>query len=222
MEKLTKQTAMPDEPFIDDPEHIREVEGQRFVVFRPTGVVSDDYRELQDVVRRRLSGLPVSFPARGHVTLAGFAAGAQLQTIQELVSAWTLGVSPLRIQVQRATSFPSPFQILYLEISKTPALVRALQSLRRMAAERALSLDSAIPVDEWVFHMSLAYCPKLDATEWDSSARLVEAQPTLNPSCLQETVEIAAFDDGKEYSGGVYPLSGDAFDRVGFGANSST
>ena len=199
---------MPYEPFIDDPEHIREVEGQRFVVFRPTGVVNDNYRELQDVVRRRLSGRPVSFPARGHVTLAGFVAGTELQSVQELVSSWVRRVSPLRIHVQRATSFPSPFQILYLEISRTPALVRALQSLRRMAAERALSLDSAIPVDEWVFHMSLAYCPKLDATEW-LSARLIDAQPTLKPSCLQETVEIAAFDDGKEYSGGIYPLSRD-------------
>ena len=81
-----------------------------------------------------------------------------------------------------------------------------------MAAERALLLDSAIPVDEWVFHMSLAYCARLDATKWDLSARLVEAQPALNPSCLQETVEIAAFDDGKEHSGGTYPLSGEAFD----------
>jgi len=197
------------EPFIDDPEHIKEVEGQRFIVLRPEGVVSDCHRKLQDVLRRRLSGLPVSFPARGHVTLAGFVGGTELHSIQELVSNWVRGVSPLRIQVERATSFPPPFKILYLELLKTPALFRALQTFRRMAEERALLLDSVISVDKWIFHMSLAYCPSLNATEWDSTARFVEGQPVLNPSSIQDTVEIAAYDDGKEYSGGVYPLTRD-------------
>lgn len=200
---------MPYQPFIDDPEHIRGVEGQRFVVFRPTGVVGDNYRELQDVLRRRLSGLPVSFPACGHVTLAGFVAGTEPQSIQELISSWVRGVSPLRIQVERATSFPPPFKILYLEVLKTPALFRALQTLRRMAEERALLLDSVISVDEWIFHMSLAYCASLNTTEWDSMARFVEEQPILNLSSIQDTVEIAAYDGGKESSGGIYPLTRD-------------
>jgi len=195
------------EPFIDDPEHIREVEGQRFVVLRPTDVVSDYYRELQNVLRRRLSGRPVSFPAHEHVTLAGFAAGTQLQSVQELVSVWRQGVPPLRLQVERAASFPPPSKILYLEVLKTPALFRALQTLRRMAEERALLLDSVISVDEWIFHMSLAYCPSLNATEWDLMARFVEGQPILDRSSIQDTVEIAAFDGGKEYSGGIYPLT---------------
>jgi len=199
------------EPFIDDPEHIREVDGQRFVVLRPEGVVSDCHRKLQDVLRRSLSGMPVSFP-RAHVTLAGFAGGTQLESARELVSSWTHGVPPLRVQVQGARSFPSPFQILYLEVLKTPALVRALRSLRRLAEERGLPVETGIPVDAWVFHMSLAYCSKLTATQWDSVARLCETQHLVNASCIQETVEIAAFDGGKEYSGGTYSLSGEAFD----------
>jgi hypothetical protein len=201
---------MPYEPFIDDPEHIREVEGQRFVVFRPTGVVNDCHRELQDVLRRRLSGLPVSFPARGHVTLAGFVAGTQLESVQELLSTWTRGVPPLRVQVQGARSFPSPFQILYLEVLKTPALIRALRSLRRLAEERGLPIDTVIPVEAWVFHMSLAYCSRLTATQWDSIARFSETQHLVTASCMQETVEIAAFDDGREHSAGTYALPREA------------
>jgi len=194
------------EPFIDNPEHIREVDGQRFVVFRPEGAVSECHRTLQDVLRRRLSGMPVSFP-RAHVTLAGFAAGTQLESVRELVSNWTRGVPPLRVQVQGARSFPPPFQVLYLEVLKTPALVQALRSLRRLAEERGLPVETIVPVESWVFHMSLAYCSKLAATEWDSAARFGETEPVVNASCIQDTVEIAAFDDGKEYSGGTYPLS---------------
>ena len=58
-----------------------------------------------------------------------------------------------------------------------------------------------------VFHMSLAYCSKLSAAQWRELVRLTETIEVPKASCLLETVEIVAFDDGREYSGGIHSLS---------------
>jgi len=198
------------EPFIDDSDHIRELDGQRFVVLRPDAVVSDCHRQVQGVLRQHLSGCSVSYPARAHVTLAGFAAGTPLESVQELVSGWTRDVRSLRIEVHGATSFPPPFQIAIVYVVKTPALFTALQGLRRTAEQRGLTISTGTRADEWVFHMSLAYCSNLNATKWRELARLIETLQVPSASCLCETVEIVAFDRGEEYSGGVYSLSREA------------
>jgi 2'-5' RNA ligase len=202
-----KRVLMPYEPFIDDPEHIRELDGQRFVVLRPAIIVSECHRQVQDVLRQRLSGLPASYPARGHVTLAGFAAGTRLESVQELVSDWIPDVPSLRIEVQGATSFPPPFQIAILKVVKTPALFSALHGLRRRAEQRGLTVSTVTPAEEWVFHMSLAYCSNLSVTEWSELARFIERLRVPSASCVQETVEIVAFDGAREYSGGMQSLS---------------
>lgn len=201
---------MPYEPFIDDPEHIRALDRQRFVVLRPAAPVSESYRQVQGVLRQQLSGLPVSYTARAHVTLAGFAAGTPLESVQDLVSGWIGDVPALRIEVQRATSFPTPFQIAILQVVKTPALFAALQGLRRKAQERGLSVSAITPAEEWVFHMSLAYCSNLNATEWGRLVPLIEMLHVPRASCMVETVEIVAFDAGREFSGGIQPLSHEA------------
>ena len=195
------------EPFIDDPEHLRELEGQRFVVLRPAMPVIQCHRQVQDVVRRRLSGLPVSYPARAHVTLAGFALGTPLESVQNLVSEWIRDVPSLRIEVQGATSFPAPFQIAILKVVKTSALFSALRGLRRKAEQRGLRLSTVTPAEEWVFHMSLAYCSKMSLADWDELAPFIEALEIPTASCVQETVEIVGFDDRREFSGGIHSLS---------------
>ena len=203
---MTVTRRGPYEPFIDDPEHIRQLEGQRFVVLRPAAGVSDCHRQVQDVLRQRFSGWPISYPARAHVTLAGFAAGTTLESVRDLVSGWIADVRGLQIEIRRASSFPPPFRIAILEVVKTPALFGALQSLRHKAEQRRLTLSTVVPAEEWIFHMSLAYGSRLTAAEWKDLTRLVDEMRVPNASCVQETVEIAAFDDGGEYSGGIHTL----------------
>jgi 2'-5' RNA ligase len=198
---------MSHEPFIDDPEHIKELDGQRFVVFRPTRQVTLYHRQVQDVVRRRLAGLAVSYPARAHVTLTGFASGTPLEHVQELVSDWIRAVPCLELALQGGTSFPTPFRIVILKVAKTRPLYAALHSLRRMADQRGLPVSTVVPVEEWVFHMSLAYCARLGVADWEDIARLVEGLKAPTLSWVQETVEIVGFDDGREYSGGIHSLS---------------
>jgi 2'-5' RNA ligase len=196
------------EPFIDDPEHIRELDGQQFVVLRPAMTVTQCHHQVQDVVRRRLADLPASYPARAHVTLAGFAPGTSLESVQNLVSEWIRDLPSLRIELDGAAHFPPPFQIAILKVVRTPALFSALHGLRRKAEQRRLKLSTVIPEEEWVFHMSLAYCPKLAPADWSELALFIDALEIPKVSCVQETVEIVGFDDGREYSGGIHSLPG--------------
>ena len=197
---------MPYENFVDDPEHITALEGERFVVMRPELALRKCHGQAQDTLRQRLAGLPASFPACAHVTLAGFPAGTPLEAVQDLVAGWVCGVHPLRISVERAASFPAPFQIAVLQVRKTEALFAALLEIRQLAEQRGLKGFAGIPAEEWTFHMSLAYCPNLSADEWASVVQFMEAMRVPKVSAMQRTVEIVAFDGGSERSGGVYSL----------------
>jgi hypothetical protein len=63
-----------------------------------------------------------------------------------------------------------------------------------------------MPVERWTFHMSVAYCSKLEATAWQEVMQLAETfqVPTVHEDV--SVAEVVAFDEGREYSGGMYAL----------------
>ena len=190
--------------FLDDPFHIRALDRQRFVVLRAPRTVSTAWDHIQGTVRERLRGLPVSYPARAHVTLCGFAPGVSLRAVQETVRSWAAGVPPLRIEVMRVSSFAAPFQIIIVEIRKTPELFSALAALRARADGEGLPVSTVMPVDKWRFHMSVAYCSKLEAGAWREITQLAETYPVAAAHDEVTAAEVVAFDEGREYSGGAY------------------
>jgi 2'-5' RNA ligase len=195
-------------PFIDDPEHLVTLAGQRFVVLRPVGAVVDAYRRVQASLKSHLDGAPVSFPAEPHVTLAGFAAGTTVDSVRDLVTDWAQSVAPLDLAVARVSAFPPLFRVLIVEIMKTPALFHALASLREEGARRLLGNVTITPPEQWIFHMSLAYCGKLATdTAWEA-ARLFGESPAIGSGaqCTVDSAEIVAFDDGREHPGGIVAL----------------
>jgi 2'-5' RNA ligase len=121
---------MPYRPFIDDREHIARLEGQRYVVLRPTGIIPDVYAQVQAVVKEKLAGLPVSYPAQPHITLAGFPKGTHLESVRQVVAEWTPTISALQVEIERVSFFPAPFQIVIVQVRKTAALFTALVTLR--------------------------------------------------------------------------------------------
>jgi 2'-5' RNA ligase len=200
----------PYDPFIDDRAHIEALDRQRFVVLRAPFNVSAAFGHSQRAFRERLQGRPVSYPARAHVTLCGFAAGTPLQSVQELVRTWALKAMPLRIEIDRVSWFPPPFQIVIVEIRKTSALCSALVDLRAQAERRRLVVSTVVPVEQWRFHMSVAYCSGLGEAAWHE---VVELAGTVGVPAVHDdvgVVEVVAFDDGREYSGGVYALGASA------------
>jgi hypothetical protein len=93
-----------------------------------------------------------------------------------------------------------------LQVRKTSELLTALRSLRRRAEAQGLAISTSVAPDDWVFHMSLAYCAKLAPEEWDHVTQFV---PSLHAAAARGVVgqaEVVALDDGREYSGGVYSL----------------
>ena len=194
------------EPFIDDPTHIAELEGQRFVVLRAPAALSSSYRAIQDRFRERLQGLAVSYPAHPHVTLCGFAAGTPLEAVNTLVRSWAVAVPPLRIEVAGLGWFPTPFQIVICEVRKTPALSAALASLRALAEKERLSVSTVVPVEQWRFHMSVAYCSRLPEEEWRDFMAFVQASQARHVHDQVNAAEVVAFDGGQEYSGATVRL----------------
>jgi 2'-5' RNA ligase len=195
-------------PFIDDPDHIALVEGERFVVLRPTGIVRDAHDQIRTLIKRRFPALPVSYPAQAHVTLTGFPKGTRLESVQELVGQWAATIPRLRLEVERVSVFPSPHQIVIVQVRRTAELFDALVSLRESARQFGLRDLPMPPVAEWIFHMSVAYCSSLNALGWADLVHCVETAEVLpEAQCVVSEVEVAAFDGGQEYSGGVFGLS---------------
>lgn len=194
-------------PLIDDPEHIRAVEGQRFVVLRPNHPITEAHHQVQSRLWERAPDLSISYPAQAHVTLAGFAADTQLSAVQDVVESWSRWVSPLRIAVDRLEYFPAPSQILFIRVLKTVELLDALCGLRLEASQRQLTIDTTIPVQDWIFHMSVAYCSDLSDSAWNNVMKLSTELEIPPGSCYVNDIEIVAFDNLREYSGGVYALA---------------
>lgn len=195
------------EPLIDDAVVAGELDGQRFVVLRVPADIAGRFDTLKQTLRARLSGLPVSYPARAHLTLCRFAAGADLAAVQDLVRAWAAGTPQLLIDAERPGTFPTPFQVVFVEVRKTPDLFTAMTSLRRAAEALGIAVATAVPPEAWIFHLSLAYCANLSAQAWEQVTRVVCALPAADARGLVHEAEVVAFDDGREHSGGVFPLS---------------
>jgi len=55
--------------------------------------------------------------------------------------------------------------------------------------------------------MSVAYCASLGAAEWTEVTHFIDAVRVPSVHGVVNEAEIAAFDDGREYSAGMYKLS---------------
>ena len=194
-------------PFVDDPVHIAQLLGQRYVVLRVTGALYESYRRVETEVRRRLQGLPVSYPAQPHVTLIGLDPTTSEAQVRDLVSDWATDVAPLDLHAKRVSSFPSPFQIVVVEVLRTPALARALSSLRGEAKRRGLRDLARIAPEDWTFHMSVAYCSGLASDEWTDVCRWAETIVPPDGQAIIAEVEMVTFDADGELSLGRVALS---------------
>ncbi len=142
------------------------------------------------------------------MTLSGFDAGTPLDAVQTLVERWAHRVPVLRIETECVGFFPPPFQIVMVQVRKTPELLAALVDLRERAEEQRLSIATSIRPEDWVFHMSVAYCSGLSAPAWSDLTELIQTLDVRPGHSMVEQAEVVAIDENLEYSGGVYLLRG--------------
>jgi 2'-5' RNA ligase len=174
---------------------------------RAEGELAAVHERVREELRSLLRDAPVSYPNRGHVTMRAFPAGTDLDAIRQLVEAWAGATRPLRLEVDEVSVFGSPFQIVVVVIRKTPELADAYRRLLEQALRAGLpDWPGAIAVDDWIFHLSAAYCGGLDDPAWQ---RVVELAKSLTPNeaCeLAAHVELVAFDERGEHVAGRFAL----------------
>ena len=78
--------------------------------------------------------------------------------------------------------FPPPFSVVIARLKRTPELLAAYARLTSLLDETDFQRLGELPLEQWVFHLSLAYCSSLGEAEWDDihtrSARSIAERPT--------------------------------------------
>ncbi len=194
---------------IDDARFIAGVRGERYAVLLARGDVLAACDEAQRMLRERLANLDVVYPC-AHLTLASFARGTELREAQAALDRWAGGTAPLSIRSDGLALFGPPHRILYARVAKTAPLERAYARLRREVRVRGLvpvgGEAASVEVGEWIPHLSLAYCARLDEPEWER-ARSAATELALAPAeCLVPVVDLLAYDAGGEHLVASLPL----------------
>lgn len=201
---------IPNEPIITDPEHLRRVEGQSFVVLRAGGELARSFAKTQEEARSALAGLPVSYPNVPHVTLASLAAGPDTDVLRDVVSRWAKGSPPLLHEPVALGVFPPPHQVLRLEIKKTRDLQDAQSGLIHAISERGLTELTAAEglLPGWIFHISIAYCDGISERDWVKRV-LPLARSLDGPTAphVSEEAELITFEQVERLIGR-FPLEG--------------
>jgi len=191
-----------------DPGQLRDLEGQQYLVLRPAGAVMREFDAVSDAARQRL-GDAARYPGAAHVTLRGFFEPERVGDLRAVVREWAAAQHPIDIVFEAVDSFPAPWQIVIARLSRTPSLVHAYASLTDALDRTDLRRIGELPLDDWVFHLSVAYAKTLDATSWDAlaaDARREYDDPVAEP--ISE-VEFVTYFDGVEHRE-VIPFGGAA------------
>ena len=199
--------------FIDDVAHITRLDKQRFLLLRPRGEVATIFHAMQAQFRARFPASEISYPAQPHVTIHGFPAGSSVEQTTHLAREWARETPPLRIAIERASSFGLPFKIAIVQIRKTNALTQSMQRARKIAQASELPQfpDGAVPtVEQWIFHLSVAYCSHIPDAVWHDARALADGLSLPAAVYVATEAELIAFDGGQEHLVGVFSLSGTA------------
>ena len=194
------EASLPAKPdFMTDPEHLKGLEGRRFIVLRPTGEVSKVYKETQARFKELFTNKEVTYPNTEHVMLRGYPSGTELKDVTEAAET-LMGKRGFKVEILKLATFPSPFKIIVFEVVKTPELIVAYEDLsNETRAKKLPHFEPERSSDEWIFHMSVAYCEKLNDGEWEKVEKEVAEIDTPKASCFVDALEVVSYDDQGEH-----------------------
>ncbi len=193
-------------PFMDTPDQLASLEGQQYLVLRPTGAVAAEYRAIQEAALGRLD-TPLRHPHTEHVTLRGFFEPERQEELRAVIRAWAAEQGPLELTADAVDVFPAPWQIVILRLARTPALVHAYASLTEVLQPTDFRRLDELSVEDWTFHLSVLYGKTLDPETWQQLAA-TEVRPLLPaPTEVVTEVEFVWYEGGVEHAK-VIPLGG--------------
>lgn len=191
---------------MDTPDQLASLDGQQYLVLRPTGAVAAAYRAIQEAALARLD-TPLRHPHTEHVTLRGFFEPERREDLRAVIRACAAEQGPLELTADAVDVFPAPWQVLILRLARTPALVRAYASLTEALRPTDFRRLDELSVEEWTFHLSVLYGRTLDPETWQHLAA-TEARPlTPAPTEVVTEAEFVWYEGGVEHAE-VIPLGG--------------
>lgn len=193
-------------PFMDTPDQLESLEGQQYLVLRPTAEVAETYRDVQDAALARL-GTSVRRPHTGHVTLRGFYEPERREELATLVGSWAAEQGPIEISAEAVDEFPTPWQIVIVRLARTASLVSAYSTLTTELDATDFRRLGELPLEEWTFHLSVLYGKTHDPVEWTRFAEAESRTFALTPVETITEAELVWYEDGIEHAE-VLPLGG--------------
>ncbi|UNK70208.1 2'-5' RNA ligase family protein [Microbacterium sp. H1-D42] len=195
--------------FMTDAGQLRDLEGQQYVVLRPTGAVATEFDRMQDAARRRIDAAGLSdavrYPGAAHVTLRGLYEPERVDQVREVVRRWAARQHPIELAFDAVDSFPAPWQIVIARLARTPSLLHAYASLTEALDDTDLRRIGELSLDEWTFHLSTVYAKNLDAADWARLASDTAHDYATPPAETIGEVEFVTYFDAAEHRE-VFPL----------------
>lgn len=191
---------------MDTPEQLAGLEGQQYLVLRPTADVGETYRSVQDSALGRL-GTPTRRPHTGHVTLRGFYEPQRRDELAELIRSWATQQSPIEVAAEAVDEFPVPWQILIVRLARSASLVSAYSSLTDALDATDFRRLGELPLADWTFHLSVLYGKTLDAAMWSRFAEAESRAFDPAPTEIITEAELVWYQDGTEHAE-TLPLGG--------------
>lgn len=185
-------------PYMTDPVQLESLQGQQYVVLRPSESVAALYeREQSDVLARLPDGTP--HPNTGHVTLRGFFEPERVHSLRGLIASWASSQSPVELSVDAIDGFPPPFQVLIARLERTSSLTDAYRRLTDVLDATDFRRIGELPLEEWIFHLSLAYARSLDEQSWAEQLAVTRRAVPSRPRELVSYVDFVWYDGDGEH-----------------------
>lgn len=179
------------------PEQLASLEGQQYLVLRPTSVVADRYRAEQ---RTALARADVPHPHTGHVTLRAFHEPERREELATLLRRWAATQPPIEVAAEAVDAFPAPWQILILRLTRTPSLVSAYARLTEVLDRTDFRRLGELPLEEWTFHLSVVYAKSLAPAAWTTLSHMSRRSIGRRPAETISEAELVWYEGGEEHS----------------------
>lgn len=184
-------------PFIDTPDLLAPLEGQQYLVLRPTTAVADVYRSEQ---ASALGRADVPHPRAGHVVLRAFTEPERRDELLAMLREWAAGQHPIDVVAEAVDAFPAPWQVVIVRLTRTASLTSAYSSLSAALATTDFERLDERPLEAWTFHLSLIYAKSLTSAVWTELAHKSRRSLGSRPSERIAQAEFVWYEDGVEHA----------------------
>ena len=139
-------------------------------------------------------------PNSGHVTLRGFFEPERVEALRDRVRSWGAVTPAIELRIEAVDGFPPPFQVVIARLTRRDSLVDAYTSLTEVLDSTDFRRIGELPLDEWVFHLSVAYAGELDGPGWDALLSGYQREIVPAPAECVSSVDFVWYDDDGEHT----------------------